>query len=150
MNVAVIPEVKASIERLIDVAQRRSGQSRRVANFLLAWWNAEECGAFDFTDMWGVDRAIAADMVTVFAYVSKCSHYPDTLGFIESAGHRKQYMVFYRREWAAATREEITGIMMKVKRRTVINQHQSSMPEKHVGVARSTIYIGDISIEPYN
>jgi hypothetical protein len=34
----------AALERLIQVAQGDTGQSRIVANFLLAWWNAEECG----------------------------------------------------------------------------------------------------------
>ena len=40
----------AALERLIDIAQRDTGQSRRVADFLLAWWNAGECGGFDLTD----------------------------------------------------------------------------------------------------
>jgi hypothetical protein len=35
---------RAALERLIQIAQRDTGQSRKVANFLLAWWNADECG----------------------------------------------------------------------------------------------------------
>lgn len=72
---------RAALDRLIRIAQRDTGQSRRVANFLLAWWNAEACGGFDLTDLWGVDTEIAADMVTVFAILSRCQHYPDTLGY---------------------------------------------------------------------
>jgi hypothetical protein len=79
---AAIPQnIRASIARLIQVAKGDTGQSRRVANFLLAWWNAEECGGFDLTDLWGVDARIAADIVTVFAILPVCQHYPDTLGY---------------------------------------------------------------------
>ena len=31
-----------ALGRLVAIAQRDTGQSRRVANFLLAWYNAEE------------------------------------------------------------------------------------------------------------
>ena len=72
---------KEALERLIQHARRDTGQSRIVANFLLAWWNAGECGGFDLTDLWGVDAAIAADMLTLFAYLTVCRHYPDTLGY---------------------------------------------------------------------
>jgi hypothetical protein len=73
--------VTEALERLIAIAQGDTGQSRKVANFLLAWWNAEACGGFDLTELWGVDAAIAADMVTVFALLRRCRHYPDTLGY---------------------------------------------------------------------
>ena len=72
---------RAALERLIGIAQGDTGQSRRVAGFLLAWWNAGECGGFDLTDLWGVDTAIAEDMVTVFALVARRHNYPDTLGY---------------------------------------------------------------------
>ena len=72
---------KAALERLIAIAQSDTGQARRVADFLLAWWNAGSCGGFDFTDLWGVDHSIADDMVIVFSYVARANAYPDTLGF---------------------------------------------------------------------
>jgi hypothetical protein len=72
---------KAALDRLIGIAQRDTGQSRDVANFLLAWWNANECGSFDLTDLWGVDAVIAADMVAVFAILPTFQHYPDALGY---------------------------------------------------------------------
>jgi hypothetical protein len=71
----------AALERLVDVARGNTGQSGKVANFLLAWWNAGECGGFDLTDLWGVDASIAADMVSVFALVAERNKYPDTLGY---------------------------------------------------------------------
>jgi hypothetical protein len=72
---------RAALERLIDVAQGAGGQSRIVAGFLLAWWNAEECGGFDLTHLWSVDTAIAVDMLRVFACVAEHAAYPDTLGY---------------------------------------------------------------------
>ena len=72
---------KAALERLIAIAQSDTGQARRVADFLLAWWNAGECGGFDLTNLWGVDASIAEDMLIVFGYVARANAYPDTLGF---------------------------------------------------------------------
>lgn len=71
----------AALERLIEIAQGDTGQSRRVANFLLAWWNAESCGGFDFTDLWNVDRAIADDMMTVIQLIASRSEYPCGYGY---------------------------------------------------------------------
>jgi len=48
-----------ALERLFQIALRDTGQSRRVANFLLAWHNAEENGGWDPVDLWNVDDAIA-------------------------------------------------------------------------------------------
>jgi hypothetical protein len=70
-----------ALENLLGIAQHDTGQSRRVADFLLAWWNAAECGGFDLTNLWSLDDAIAADMVTVFAYIARTHTYPDTLGY---------------------------------------------------------------------
>lgn len=74
-------EQKTALERLIAIAKGDTGQGRRVACFLLAWWNAAECGGFDLTDLWAVDQDIAQDMVTVFALLPGCRHYPDALGY---------------------------------------------------------------------
>ena len=71
----------AALGRLIDIARRDTAQSRRVADFLLAWWNAGECGSFDLANLWAVDEAIANDMLTVFAMVAKVQTYPDSLGY---------------------------------------------------------------------
>ncbi|ALK99961.1 hypothetical protein AB595_10200 [Massilia sp. WF1] len=71
----------AALRRLIGHAKRDTGQSRRVADFLLAWWNPGQCGGFDFTTMWGCDEEIVEDMIVVFTYIARHNHYPDTLGF---------------------------------------------------------------------
>jgi hypothetical protein len=72
---------RAALDRLIAIARSDTGQARRVSDFLLAWWNAGSCGGFDLTNLWGVDRSIADDMVIVFGYVARANAYPDTLGF---------------------------------------------------------------------
>ena len=77
-------EEQAALERLIAIAQGDTGQSRRVADFLLAWWNSASCGGFDLTILWGVDSAIAKDMAVVFSCLARVHHYPDTLGYGES------------------------------------------------------------------
>lgn len=71
----------AALRRLIKHAKCDTGQSRRVADFLLAWWNPAQCGGFDFTTMWGCDEEIVEDMIVIFAYVARNNRYPDTLGF---------------------------------------------------------------------
>lgn len=75
------PQETIALQRLIDIAQGNTGQSRRVADFLLAWWNAGTCGGFDLTILWGVDTAIAEDLVAVFTSLARVHDYPDTLGY---------------------------------------------------------------------
>jgi hypothetical protein len=69
---------RAALERLVKAAQGVTGQSGKVADFLLAWWNAEECGGFDLRSAWSCDPAICDDMATVFRYICKNSTYPDS------------------------------------------------------------------------
>ena len=57
------PEVQAALERLIDLARSDTGQARRAANFLLAWWDGDTWGHFPITDLFGVDRAIAQSLI---------------------------------------------------------------------------------------
>ena len=70
----------APIRRLIEIAGSDTGQSRRVANFLLAWWNAGNCGGFDLTDLWMVDKKIADDMLATAAFVATHHEYPNSYG----------------------------------------------------------------------
>jgi hypothetical protein len=71
----------AALERLVKIAKSDTGQSARVANFLLAWWNARRDGGFDFTDLWMVDDTIADDMHTVFGLIMRTRSYPDHFGY---------------------------------------------------------------------
>lgn len=72
-----------ALARLVKIGLGNTGQSRRVANFLLAWWNATDNGGFDFTDLWNVDLEIAQDMLTVFALIANRRYYADAYGFEE-------------------------------------------------------------------
>lgn len=62
--------VRFALEKLLNIAHHDSGQGRRVANFLLAWWNAGVHGGFDFSDLANVDREVAEDMATVFTWLA--------------------------------------------------------------------------------
>ena len=66
---------------MCQIANRDTGQSRRVANLLLAWHNAEENGGWDPTELWGVDTAVAEDMLTVLKLAKESRRYPGDLGF---------------------------------------------------------------------
>ena len=67
--------------KLIEIAQKDTGQSQRVADFLLAWHNAAENGGWDITDLWNVDQSIADDMFTVLHLIRAEQRYPDDQGF---------------------------------------------------------------------
>jgi hypothetical protein len=71
----------AALQRLCHIALRDTGQSRRVADFLLAWHNAEENGGWDPVDLWNVDAEIAEYMLTVLQFLCRVHRYPDDLGF---------------------------------------------------------------------
>jgi hypothetical protein len=70
---------RAAFERLLAIARSDTGQSRRVASFILAWWNADSLGGFDLADLFAVDRAIAQDMATVVTGLAEFSvaFYPE-------------------------------------------------------------------------
>jgi hypothetical protein len=74
-------EAWAALERLLRLARRDTGQARRVANFLLAWHNAEENGGWDPVDLWNVDGDIAEDILTVIRLIYDSRRYPADLGF---------------------------------------------------------------------
>ncbi len=72
-----------ALARLFEVAKRDTGQSRRVADFLLAWHNAEENKGWNPVDLWNVDDVIADDMISVLGLIRQAHRYPDDLGFGE-------------------------------------------------------------------
>ncbi|MCZ7450227.1 hypothetical protein O8B93_21815 [Agrobacterium rhizogenes] len=71
--------VRFALEKLLNVAHQDTGQGGRVANFLLAWWNADVHGGFDLTGLANVDRDIAEDIVTIFTWLAReeTLFYPD-------------------------------------------------------------------------
>ena len=73
-------DLEQALDRLLAIAQIDTGKSRRVANFLLAWWNAGDCGGFDFTDLWMIDRAIADDILIVARLIATRHEYPTAYG----------------------------------------------------------------------
>jgi hypothetical protein len=41
---------KSAVDRLVEIANGDTGQWRIVADFLLDWWNAVECGGFNLAN----------------------------------------------------------------------------------------------------
>ena len=83
-NATVAEEREAglhSVARLMRIAMGGTGQCRRVADFLLAWHNAEENGGWDPTDLWTVDATIADDILTALRLLYVENRYPGDLGF---------------------------------------------------------------------
>ena len=75
-------EFTDAMARLVRIAKRDTGQSKRVADFLLAWWRATKFGGFDLTDLWVVDDSIRVDMLTVIQFIAtRQGKYPDSFGF---------------------------------------------------------------------
>jgi hypothetical protein len=53
---------RAALTRLIPIAMSDTGQSKRVADFLMAWWNGPDLGHFQIADIFGLDVVMANDM----------------------------------------------------------------------------------------
>jgi len=70
-----------ALGRLCAVALQTTGQGRKTADFLLAWHNAAENGAWDPVDLWSVDEEIAQDMLLVLRLAFQTHRFPDQLGF---------------------------------------------------------------------
>lgn len=74
-------EQQAALKRLFWAASGDTGQSRRCADFLLAWHSAEENGGWDPTELWFVDTEIALDMLAVIDLIStRLGKYPADFG----------------------------------------------------------------------
>nr|WP_198912128.1 hypothetical protein [Acetobacter conturbans] len=64
---------------MVEIAKGDTHQSGLVSGFLLAWWNAEECGGYDLTWAWALDPEIADDIIAVFSYVTRLRKHPDQI-----------------------------------------------------------------------
>lgn len=72
-----------ALTRLFTIAKSDTGQSGRVARFLMACWNANDLGGFDVADLFAVDRAIARDIANVIEFFAEqdTAVYFDQMGF---------------------------------------------------------------------
>ncbi|HEY0124494.1 MAG TPA: hypothetical protein VGC14_22585 [Rhizobium sp.] len=73
------PTLLEAFERLIAVARQDTGQGKRVAAFILAWWNAGANGGFDLSDLFALDASTCEDLITVFSVLARSPRaiYPD-------------------------------------------------------------------------
>jgi hypothetical protein len=70
----------APIRRLLTLARADTGQASRVADILLAWWNAPECGGLDLATLWSLDPVIRDDVLLVLDFIALHPNYPDHYG----------------------------------------------------------------------
>ena len=80
LELTAATEGVAALGRLIRVAMRDTGQSRRVADFLMAWHNAQENGGWEPTDMWSVDTTIALGILSTLKMLRHTRRYPGDFG----------------------------------------------------------------------
>lgn len=77
----ITTEERAALERLLVIAGRDTGTSKRCADLLLAWWNARECGGFDFVDLWSLDPQTLGDALMVIGLIARTHSYIDAFGY---------------------------------------------------------------------
>src|SRR4051812_776913 len=71
---------RAALERLLVIAQTDTGQSRCVAGFLLAWWNARACGGFAPPALWSLAPPIRDDVLAVLHLIAYHREQPAAYG----------------------------------------------------------------------
>lgn len=76
-------DIHETLKLLVEIARGDTGQCVKIRRFLLAWWNAEEQGGFDLTDLWALDEDLRQALVRVFAFVAENQVYPTELGLGE-------------------------------------------------------------------
>ena len=81
MSITLDDTTRYALDQLLAVASHDTGQSRAVANFLLAWHNAGDNGGFDLTDLWGLDDTLVSACAVLFLWVASNRAYPDDLGY---------------------------------------------------------------------
>ncbi|VEF10852.1 Uncharacterised protein [Pseudomonas fluorescens] len=72
---------QSALEHLLALAERDTMQSRKVANFLLAWWNATENGGFDFADLHGLNAHTVSSCSAVFSWIGQNAATPEAIGY---------------------------------------------------------------------
>lgn len=85
-------EVGEAIGRLLPIAlpptrAAETGASPKVADFLLSWWNGDDCGHFPIIHLCNLDAVIAEDMLTIMAYLAQePTIYADAWGYRDTMG----------------------------------------------------------------
>lgn len=75
-------EIGPAIGRLLEIARSDTGQSQRVADFLLAWWNGDDLGHFPILHLCNCDAILGEDMLVILAYLAQESTtYPSAWGY---------------------------------------------------------------------
>ena len=81
LPVPLTPIEVQALERLIAVASNDTRQSAVVADFLLCWADSTLPGRWDPTELWEIDRDLAAAAVAVIGYAVRSRQRPGALGY---------------------------------------------------------------------
>lgn len=81
------PQEYAALMRLLRLAVNDTPAARCAADFVLAWWNAQDCGGFDFATLSDLSRHQREDVLTAMAYFARAGHGPQTLGLTQELEH---------------------------------------------------------------
>ncbi|MFC0687562.1 DUF7673 family protein [Novosphingobium clariflavum] len=87
-------EVGRAIGRLLAIGMpptraAETGASGKVADFLLAWWNGDECGHSPILRLCNLNAVIAEDMLTIMAWLAQAQEpttYADAWGYRGAMG----------------------------------------------------------------
>lgn len=92
---------EAALRRLIEIAQRDTVHSQRVADFLLAWWNAPDCGGFNLKHLHcaAVNDEIANCMMTIVKYIARGGFSAHSLGYDADADGFNENFESIARKW---------------------------------------------------
>ena len=74
-------ETQTALDRLILVALSGTGQSKYVADLLLAWWCASDNGGFDPMSFRRLDDSLVADCLRILVWIGRNNVYPDAVGY---------------------------------------------------------------------
>ncbi|KPH63570.1 hypothetical protein [Novosphingobium sp. ST904] len=95
-----VASAKVALDRLIDVARSDTGQSKRVANFLLAWWNGDDWGHFPIADLFGLDREVGLDIARIVGFLAA---YPEAI-YADQFGRREELIALVH-QWREVVSE---------------------------------------------
>jgi len=80
MDAPVKTEHRA-VERLLAFAMGKGLQNSIVADFLLAWWDAERFGRFDLQRTVALNDTSLEDIAALSTFVARYATHPEALGY---------------------------------------------------------------------
>lgn len=76
-------EEREALAFAFEAAAGSSGGQTRMRRLLFAWFNAQELGGFDFTDLWSLDQRHLSAALTIIRMIARSpmGWYPEHYGY---------------------------------------------------------------------